>query len=504
MDRTHILSELRESQETFDVLIIGGGATGLGCAVDSATRGYRTVLVERHDFASGTSSRSSKIIHGGLRYLKQANFSLVAEALRERRLLLKNAPDFVHELRYFIPHNDLTTGFVHGCGLGIYQLLAGRNRVGRITRPSRTEIEETMPGLALTAGAGGLCYSDAQFDDAGLAIGLARTAFAHGAKVVNYLSVERLLKERQRTVGAEVLDVETGQRFEIRARVVINASGPFSASISELDGATPSPLRLSQGAHIVLDREFFPGDTALIAPLADDGRVLFAVPWFGSVLIGPTDTEIESMDCNPVPRPEELDTLLSSAGRFLRRLPRESDVKSMFAGIRPLAGMTSGSTATVSREHALAVSSSGLVSITGGKWTTYRRMAQETIDRASQVGGLRRRRCVTESLAISALRTALRESLTAADASMKEKLHPLRPELKVDVILAARFEMARRVEDVLARRSRVLFTDARLAIELAPSVAQLLADELGHGQSWIQHELRSFTELAKSYLPSME
>ncbi|MCC6953443.1 MAG: glycerol-3-phosphate dehydrogenase/oxidase [Deltaproteobacteria bacterium] len=504
MDRTHILTELRESQETFDVLIIGGGATGLGCAVDSATRGYRTVLVERHDFASGTSSRSSKIIHGGLRYLKQANFSLVAEALRERRLLLKNAPDFVHELRYFIPHSDLTSGIVHRCGLGIYQLLAGRNRVGRVTRPSQTEIEESMPGLALTAGAGGLCYSDAQFDDAGLAIGLARTAFAHGATVLNYLSVERLLKERDRTVGAEVLDRETGQRFEIRARVVINASGPFSAAISELDGVKPPALRLSQGAHIVLDREFFPGDTALIAPLADNGRVLLAVPWFGSVVIGPTDTEIATIERNPVPRPEELAALLSSAARFLRRAPRESDVKSMFAGIRPLAGASSGSTATASREHALGVSPSGLVSITGGKWTTYRRMAQDTIDRAAQVGGLRRRRCVTDSLAISTLRAALRDSLSADDPRADERLHPQRRETRADVIVAARFEMARRVEDVLARRSRVLFTDARLAIELAPSVAQILADELGHDSGWIQHELRSFTDLAKSYLPSME
>ena len=488
--------------EVFDVLVVGGGATGLGVALDAATRGYRTGLIERGDFASGTSSRSSKIIHGGLRYLRQGNFRLVAEGLREKARLLRNAPGTVRELDYVLPNYTWWDGLLHGAGVALYGLLAAKSG-GVNARWLGSEATKTLlPALNPRELRGAITYRDAQFDDAGLALAIARTAWANGAAIANGVRAEAFAKEGGKICGVEATDIESGERFRIRARVVVNAAGPTADALVQCDHPSPRPMvSPSQGTHIVLDRSFFPGTAALIAPLAREGRVLLIVPWQNAVLIGPTDVAIRDGSAEPQPTFSELEELLASAGRFLRRRPELHDIRSTFAGIRPLVGGSVGSTARASREHTLSTSKSGLVTITGGKWTTYRQMAEETVTLAAQVGGLPSSPCATKDLQLAETRASETSALMSADAALGSPLQSDRSETLADVVHAVRFEMARTIEDVLGRRLRVLFVDARKAREMAPPVARVLASELGRGADWVDAELRRFSAVVDNFLP---
>ncbi|HUO84403.1 MAG TPA: glycerol-3-phosphate dehydrogenase/oxidase, partial [Thermoanaerobaculia bacterium] len=384
----------------WDVIIIGGGATGLGCAVESATRGYRTLLVEQSDFAKATSSRSTKLIHGGLRYLRQGNVSLVFEALRERGRLIRNAPHLVHDLSFVIPLYDWWEGPFYGLGLRIYDLLAGDLGLAR----SRTlSIEQTLaeiPNLEPEGLRGGIVYSDAQFDDARLAITLALTAADHGATLLNAMRVESLLRSGEKIAGVVASDLESGDRWEIQGQTVINATGVFADAVRALDEPAATPLiHPSQGVHLVLDRSFHSGSHAMMVPHTADGRVLFAVPWHDHLVIGTTDTPVPSPELEPRAKREEITFLLEHASRYLTRDPAESDIRSCFAGLRPLVvDADEEKTASLSRDHVIMVSASGLLTVTGGKWTTYRRMAQETIDRAAEEGSLERSPSVTKRL----------------------------------------------------------------------------------------------------------
>ena len=517
MNRTTHLDALGSQTEPFDLIIVGGGATGLGAAVDAAVRGHCVCLIEQSDFAKGTSSRSTKLVHGGVRYLKQGNISLVLEALRERGLLCRNAPHLAHSQPFIIPNYHWWEGPFYGIGMKVYDGLAGRLGLAPSRFLSRSEVMEQLPNIETEHLTGGVIYHDGQFDDARLAINLAQTAAENGAVILNYVRCEGFIKEGGHIAGVLAKDLENGAEFEIRARCVINATGVFADALRQKDDANlPSMLSPSQGVHLVLPREFLPGDAAIMIPKTEDGRVLFAVPWHGRLVVGTTDTPVPEASLEPRALPEEVDFIFAEMTRYLARDPRRSDVLSVYAGLRPLVKQHAvGNTAALSRDHLITVSDSGLITITGGKWTTYRKMAEDVIDHAELIGTLDHRLCATHELAVhgSTIETidpehfrvygsdaAGIQSLISADSSLAELLHPKLEFQKAEVIWHVRNEMARTVEDVLARRTRALLLDARTSIEAAPVVAGLMAAELKQDQNWIDGQIKNYTDLATGYV----
>jgi glycerol-3-phosphate dehydrogenase len=505
--------------EAFDVAIIGGGATGLGSAVEAASRGLKVALVDGHDFAHGTSSRSTKLVHGGVRYLAHGNFGLVREALRERARLRRNAPHLVGDLEFVVPAYAWWAGPYYGAGLKLYDLLAGRRNMHSSRTISREEVLSRIPNIQPNQLRGGILYHDGQFDDARLAIALAQTASDLGAVVINYSKVVGLIKEKGRIAGMRVRDGEGGLEQEVRARVVVNATGVFADSIRAMDDPqSPEILSPSQGIHLVLPREFFPGTVAIAVPKTDDGRVLFIIPWHGRALLGTTDTPVESVSEEPRPLEEEISFLLRHASRYLARAPSREDVVSTYAGLRPLVRPSGDprNTGALSRDHALFVAPSGLITIIGGKWTTYRRMGEDTIDCAARVGELKAGPSRTARLPLWGAPEAGEPVVNAAPAeaeailasygteakkvtalaeenpALARPLHPRLPYLAAMVVWAVREEMARTVEDVLSRRTRSLLLDARAAAEAAPEVAQLLARELNRDDRWIAQQTSAF------------
>jgi glycerol-3-phosphate dehydrogenase len=516
MQRASALERLRAAG-SFDVLIVGGGATGLGAAVEAAVRGHRVALIERHDFAKGTSSRSTKLVHGGVRYLKQGNISLVREALRERGRLLRNAPHLVHNLAFVIPNYTWWDGPFYGIGLKLYDAMAGGLSLGSSRVLSRKETLGMIPTVEPEGLASGVLYHDGQFDDARLAINLAQTADEHGAVVLNYCACTGFIKDAGRIAGVKVRDEETGGEFEVRARSVINATGVFVDSLRTMDAASSRPVvAVSQGIHLVLPKAFMPGEAAMMIPKTADDRVLFAVPWHDCVVIGTTDTPVPEASMEPRALAEECRFVLEHARKYLSRDPAAADVLSVFAGQRPLVKTAgAGSTAKLSREHTILVSESGLVTITGGKWTTYRKMAEDVLDHAEKACGLPRRHGNTKELRIHGwtLECPAEENLQVygADAAgirallhahpgWAERIHPALAYQQAEVIWHARHEQARTVEDVLARRTRALLLNARASIEAAPVVARLLAEELGREDAWRQAQVNAYTELARGYI----
>jgi glycerol-3-phosphate dehydrogenase len=521
MTREEMISRLDGG--VWDIIIIGGGATGLGIAVDAQTRGYRTLLLEQWDFAKGTSSRSTKLVHGGVRYLKQGNVSLVLEALRERGLLCRNAPHLVHDLAFVVPRYRWWEGPFYGIGFKLYDRLAGKLNIAKSRQLNRQETIARIPNVETENLIGGAMYHDAQFDDARLALALALTAADHGAVLINYLPVTAVTKQNGTVSGVVAVDHESGRSFELPARVVINATGIFADEVRRMDdGGAERMIAPSQGVHLVLDRSFQPSDTAIMVPKTDDGRVLFVIPWHDRVLVGTTDTPVERPEIEPRALKQEIEFILRNAARYLAHGPSEADVLSVFAGLRPLvrANGARSETKSVSREHSVLISDSGLVTIIGGKWTTYRKMAQDTVDDAIPVGALPERRCSTETLHLHGWMRRDDARLPAAghlqvygsdapavqafiaeDARRGQLLHARLPYCDGQVLWAARQEMARTVEDVLARRTRSLLLDARASIEAAPHVAALLAGELHRDAAWIKDQTEAFTVLARGYLP---
>lgn len=521
MNRIDMLARLNESGE-WDVIVIGGGASGLGVAVDSASRGFKTLLLEQGDFGQGTSSRSTKLVHGGVRYLQQGNVSLVTEALHERGLLFKNAPHLVHNLPFVVPNYDWWEGPFYGIGLKVYDVLAGNLGLGPSRHLSVKETLEHIPTLEPDGLRGGTIYFDGQFDDARLAINLAQTAADLGAVVLNYVRVTALRKKGTLITGVAARDEENSQDYTIGARVVINATGAFTDAILQMDN--PGQARVikpSQGVHIVLDRSFMPGESAIMVPRTDDGRVLFAVPWHDRLLVGTTDEEVTDVEVEPIPTSDEIDFLLSHIARYLTRDPSRGDILSVFAGIRPLVQTRDDrGTAALSRDHVVMVSASGLVTITGGKWTTYRKMAEDTVNQALTVAGLPKMPCETEDLRLHGWHQnsadlfgnlqdygsdALSVKQVIDETEQGDRLlHPSLPYRAGEVVWAVRHEMARTVADVLSRRLRALILDARASIEAAPEVAALICAELNQEQDWIDRQLLDFNALALRYLPPSE
>ena len=494
MDRDKILGRVRSRTEPWDIIVIGGGATGVGCAVDAASRGYDVLLLEQHDFGKCTSSRSTKLVHGGIRYLRQGNISLVRESLKERGILLRNAPQVVHRQAFIVPCYSVWQKVFYGVGLKVYDLLAGKHGVGKSRILTKSETIKRLPTVRTDGLSGGVLYYDGQFDDTRLLIDLVTTAHNYGAAILNYARVTQLTKDADgKIVGVTFDDAETGEMFRISAKAVINATGVFCDAVRAMSDEAAKPVvTFSQGIHLVFDRKFLPSETALMIPKTSDGRVLFCIPWLGATLVGTTDTPVEFAALEPAALEGEIDFVLETVGQYLTEPPARNDILSVFAGIRPLVkSVDAVKTSALSRGHDLLVDRSGLITITGGKWTTYRRMAEDAVDRAVNVGGLASQTSVTAHLAIKA---------PAGDNANAEKMHKDLAYTRGDIIRAVRYEMAQTVEDVLARRTRALFLNARAAIEIAPKVAEIMAQELGKDSDWVARQFADFNETAKTYL----
>jgi len=499
MNREQMIARLREERAPWDVLVIGGGATGLGCAVDAASRGLRTALLERGDFAHGTSSRSTKLAHGGVRYLRTGQFSLVAQSLRERERLMANTRGLVRSTPFIVPAYRAWDRFWYGAGLTLYGMLAPSSGDTRVL--SREEVIARVPALRREGLRGGVLYHDGQFDDARLALSLARTAARMGAVVVNYVRVVELTRSASRIQGVAAVDSETGDMIEIPARVVINATGTGVDAVRRMDDAGAEPMiRASRGTHIVVDHGFSPGNDAVLVPRTDDGRVVFIIPWRGRLMIGTTDDAVTEIVDDPAPTMHDIDYLLAHAARYLDNAPRAAHVRSAFAGLRPLLS-GSGSTASLRRDHRILVSGSGLVTVAGGKWTTFRLMAEQTVDRACQTAGIKAPPCRTARLALDASPWA-----TTNDPLESRALGGDVADEAVAAFIrdAARVEMARTVEDVLARRSRALLLDARATLSLAPTVAEILARELGRDAAWVDSQMEAFERSRSHYIGALQ
>jgi glycerol-3-phosphate dehydrogenase len=508
--REDLLGRLRAS-DPWDLIIIGGGATGLGAAVDAARRGYSVLLLEAYDFAKGTSSRATKLVHGGVRYLAQGNISLVRHALHERGLMRRNAPHLVRTLGFVIPSYSWWGVPFYGIGMKVYDFLAGKLNLAASRPLSKREVIERLPTIKQAGLTGGVLYYDAQFDDSRLAVTLVRTVLDLGGLALNYLPVTGLLKTEDRISGVTAEDLETGEHFELHARVVINATGVFVDAVRRMDDPNaPVMVSPSQGAHLIVDKSFLPGDEALMIPRTDDGRVLFAVPWHDKLILGTTDGPVEGLDLEPKPLEEEIEFILRTAGQYLSRAPTRADVRAAYAGLRPLVKAAgAGDTKSLSRDHAIRISTSGLITITGGKWTMYRNMGADVVDRAVEVGRLHPVASSTETLQLhghSLEQLAEPWQVYGADAPAVRALPgadclltPSLPLTEAQVRYAVRYELARTVEDVLSRRTRALLLDAAASLEAAPRVAQILVEELGYSAATVRAQLDSYRTICEGY-----
>jgi glycerol-3-phosphate dehydrogenase len=503
MDRSSMLTQLAGDTQ-WDIIIIGGGATGLGAAVDAVSRGYKALLIEQYDFAKGTSSRSTKLVHGGVRYLAQGNIKLVKEALRERAYLLKNAPHLCRTQSFILPVFGWWQKWYYAIGLKLYDLLSGELSLGKTRVLSKKETIKHLPVIAPGKLTGAIQYFDGQFDDSRLCIDLAATAVKQGAVVLNYCEATGFLKNRKGKIeGLTCIDKLTGQQYSSSAKVVINATGVFTDAVLQMDDhARHSIVSPSQGIHLVVDKQFFPGHDAMMIPKTDDGRVLFAVPWHDKVVLGTTDTPVDEVEPEPMALDEEIDFIIEHINRYNSTSITRNDVRSVFAGLRPLVKSSGPKrTALLARDHTLMIAPSGLVTITGGKWTTYRKMAEDAVDNAVFVSKQEKKACVTKQLPIGneAERSKLLHSIEQEQAVNMQKIHPDFQYTIADVLYAIRYEMAMTVEDILARRTRILFLDAHAALASCGSIAELMAHELGKDAGWRKEQEQAFHELATSY-----
>ncbi|NQY67629.1 MAG: glycerol-3-phosphate dehydrogenase/oxidase [Flavobacteriales bacterium] len=519
MQRAHQIKEIINKPE-FDIVIIGGGASGLGIAVDAASRGYKTLLLEANDFAKGTSSRSTKLIHGGVRYLKQGDISMVMESLKERGLMRKNAPHIVSNLEFLIPTYDWWSNQFYNIGLKIYDVMAGQLGLGPSKHLSKSQTLKVIPNLNENGLTGGIVYYDAQFDDARMAITLAHTCTDNGGTVINYMRVNNLLKDvQEKVIGVIAQDMTSDKVYKIKSKCTINATGIFAHQVQKMDNyKIASSIKFSQGVHLVLDKNFLKSNTAIMIPNTSDGRILFAVPWLGTILIGTTDTEVNDATLEPKALKKEVNYLLKSVKPYLNKPPKLADIKSIYSGIRCLVTEEQNDTETkkISREHKILMSDSNLITVLGGKWTTYRKIAEDTINMAISNKTLEYKPCKTQDLKLHGYETikdkknntlstygtdrlAIKK-LIIENSKLREKLHPDLHYILAEVVWAVQNEMAITVEDVLSRRTRALLLNAQASLECAEKVAILMAQYLDKDSVWIANQIKKYNELAKNYL----
>ena len=516
--RSKLIERIKDTGE-WDVIVIGGGASGLGVALDALSRGFKTILLEQVDFAKGTSSKATKLVHGGVRYLAQGDISLVREALHERGLLQQNAPHLVKNQSFIIPNYNWFDGPFYTIGMKIYDFLAGKLSLGKSMHINKEETQRRINTVRTKGLYGGVVYQDGQFDDSRLAVNIAQTCIQMGGVALNYIGVTNLTKSSSGKVnGVIAQDTDTGEVFTIQGKAVINATGIFVDDILRMDKPEAKQMvRPSQGVHLVFDKSFLPGDDAIMIPKTDDGRVLFLVPWHNRVIAGTTDTPIDEHSLEPVALEQEIEFILRTAGRYLTKQPTRQDALAVFAGLRPLAAPTGNSNRTkeISRSHKVIVSDSNLLTLTGGKWTTFRRMGQDTVDKAIKIGCLPKKESKSATQKIySAIPTSDRSNHMYIYGSDQEAIHALAQEnpiwneklvehlefKKAEVVWAVRNELAQTIEDVLSRRVRILFLDARAAISAAPEVARILALELGKDENWQKNQIENFEKVAKNYI----
>ena len=519
MNRIAFIKELREKSDIkWDMIVIGGGATGLGVALDGASRGYKTLLLEQSDFAKGTSSRSTKLVHGGVRYMAQGDLLLVMEALHERGLMRKNAPHLTSNQEFVIPVYTLWDTIIYTVGLKLYDLLAGRLSMGKSYFISGKKTHARLPMLNTKGLKGGVVYHDGQFDDSRMALELAKACVKKGGMVLNYFRVTELLKSEDGKInGVKAREMVSGEEFRFSAGLVVNATGVFADDIARMDNPLSKPtIKPSQGVHIVLDKSFINSDSAIMIPKTEDGRVLFAIPWYDEVVVGTTDTPVKGISLEPVALETEINFILQTAQKYLIRPPKREDILCIFAGLRPLAANPDNpsSTKEVSRRHKITLAPSGLLSIIGGKWTTYRRMAEETIDKGIRSGFLSKRKCVTSNLKLATLganNSSDRLCIYGDESPEIEKMIKDKPELgkpidkrlpytRAELIWICRNEMPISVEDMLARRTRALFLNAKASSEIAFEVAGIMAEEFDYDLKWQIEQKESYNQLVKNYI----
>lgn len=520
MNRELVLKKIRDT-DSWDILVIGGGATGLGTAFDAASRGYKTLLLEQNDFAKGTSSRSTKLVHGGVRYLQQGDVSLVFEALKERGLMFKNAPHLVRNQSFVIPIYEWWGGPFYSVGLKVYDFMAGKLGLGPSKRISKEETIEILPTVEKKGLKGGLIYHDGQFDDARMAISLAQTCVDYGGEVINYMKVTKVNKKNNLVTGVVAIDQEDKTEYSIKAKVVINATGVFADDIRKMDDpSAKNMISPSSGIHLVIDRSFLPSNYAVMVPQTSDGRVLFAVPWYNKVILGTTDSLVKKPSLEPVATREDINFILRNARQYLVKQPGEEDILSVFSGLRPLAapeGEGEKATKEISRGHKVIISVSGLITVIGGKWTTYRKMAEDTMEKAIMIGELPERKCITHHLLIHGYNINSEDHNDPMTAYGLDKGKVLEIESESDkfrgflseplkirkaqVIWAVRKEMARSLEDILARRTRALYLDVNESLRIAPETAKLMSDELNYDKKWVNDQVSQYKEIAKKYIP---
>lgn len=493
--REDMLAQLREDV-LWDVVVIGGGATGTGIAVDAASRGLKVVLLEAQDFSAGTSSRSTKLIHGGVRYMKNPrDWGLVREALKERRLLIQNAPHLVHSKPFILPCYKKWEREFYTVGLGIYAAMTyGGYGIGRTSSLSREETMSRLPGVKAEGLMGGVQFYDGQFDDARLAVALMRTAHDQGALTLNYMPVTGIEYRGGWIQSVTATDKETGEEFRIRTKMVFNAAGAWVDPIRRMiDPEASTLVQVSRGSHILLDKSFMPGETGMLIPKTRDGRVLFAIPWHDMLLVGTTDVEQREADFDPKVSDEEIDFMIETASGYLDKPITRADVKATFAGLRPLfnpqATGSAGGTAKVSREHAVLPEFGNMITVTGGKWTAYRKMAEHAMTEATLRHLVAPRLCVTKTLPIlndetwdpAALEVEAERSDAADDKVVAYALY------------CREFEAARTAEDVLFRRLRLGQMNEARTNELLPKVRAAFA-----GEAEVEQEVAAAVEASEA------
>ncbi len=517
MDRNRNIEKLKITH-SWDVLIIGGGASGLGVALSALSRGLSVLLVDKSDFAKGTSSRSTKLLHGGVRYLAQGHIGLVFEALKERGIIMRNAPHIASRQAFVIPVYSFFDLLKYGIGLKVYDIMAGKLRIGQSQWLSSRRVLQHLPNINKTGLKGGVLYYDGQFDDARLAINIVQTCDAMGGCMLNYMKIAQLLKNDKGDVTGAVLKDQLGkQEYNVTASAVVNATGVFADKILKLDAPDARrSIMPSQGAHLVLDLSFLGGKEAFMIPKTSDGRVLFGIPWQGKLLVGTTDTIRKNPKLEPKALESEITFILDTCKHYLAKAPGRQDVRSVFAGLRPLAAPSEegAKTKEVSRSHKVAVSSSKLISIIGGKWTTYRKMGEDTIEAVSKIHGLKLKQENSENIPMVGATQKTHDghwgvygseagkikSLIDKDAALGSLLHQNYPYTAAEVVWAMREEMAVKVEDVLARRLRILFLDAKAAAEMAPKVAEIMQEFLKKSDNWAAKQVEAFRALASKYM----
>ena len=519
MNRDVIIEKIQhQGEQLWDIIVIGGGATGLGIALDASTRGYVTLLLEQSDFSKSTSSKSTKLVHGGVRYLAQGDILLVTEALHERGLLLRNAPHLTSNQEFVIPVYSIRDVLLYYFGLKFYDLLSGRLSMGKSYYIGKEEALTRLPLLKPERLKGGIVYHDGQFDDSRMAITLAEACVESGGTTLNYARVESLLKSgNNRIEGVVARDILSGMEYRFKGKLVINATGVFADEIHRMDDpASKQSIRPSQGVHIVFENSFLKSKSAIMIPKTDDGRVLFAIPWYGKVVAGTTDTPLDTVSLEPRALDEEINFILKTAGDYLTHPPERKDILCVFAGLRPLASDPDNPLATreVSRRHKITLSPSGLLSIVGGKWTSYRRMAEETIDRGIKAGILNPAKCKTKDFSFFKPDGALKserlriygrgakeiEEMISDNPSLNRKVISEFPYTTAEIIWICRNEMPQTIEDILARRTRALFLNARASMDMAPEVARFMAEELGKDDKWQKKQIEDYRNLVRNYL----